>query len=151
MAIKNTFTAGRSQSADILINDETVSNQHLSITVYKDCVELTDNNSSNGSYIMPERIKFTKKTVSYQQKIALGAYETTPEHLLTHCLFNADFIALSSVESNKTGHSRYIRRPDGRFAKQANISHAIKEDALNEQKMPFTRYIRDTQGKWEKK
>jgi len=151
MTIKNTFMAGRSQSADILINDETVSNQHLSITVYKDCVELTDNNSSNGSYIMPERTKFTKKTVSYQQKIALGAYETTPEYLLTHCLFNTDFMALNSVESNETRVSRYIRRPDGRFAKQANISNAIKEDAHNEQKMPFTRYIRDTQGKWGKK
>jgi len=48
---------GRAQSCDVVINDESISRQHVRLTVRPDRVELTDLQSRNGTYVAGEAIR----------------------------------------------------------------------------------------------
>ena len=67
------YYLGRNASNDIAINDSTVSSSHATITIENGLVFLTDNNSTNGSFV--NNIKIQKQQLTSGDTITLGQIE----------------------------------------------------------------------------
>lgn len=102
MAEERNYRVGRSSNqADIVLDDDTVSNLHLELTVLADGrYYLTDCNSTNGTYIwLGERWEpFQQGYVRGDERLSLGELETNVRSLLRRC------------EANEVSH--YVRDPE---------------------------------------
>ncbi len=63
---------GRSEEADIVINDEGISRKHLKLHYDKGKTTATDLNSTNGTYVNGERIE-TTATLNHEDKIQISS------------------------------------------------------------------------------
>ena len=70
--INKDYKIGRSSENNIILDDITVSRKHASLSVTKEIIKITDNNSTNGIYINNE-IKSESKLKS-GDKIQIGKY-----------------------------------------------------------------------------
>jgi pSer/pThr/pTyr-binding forkhead associated (FHA) protein len=105
------FIIGRASSADILLEDVTISSMHLRIEQDNGIFHVTDLNSTNGSFIYKgsKKIKITQRLkVIKADLLFLGAYAVKVADLIKQ-LPNED------IQENKTDISRYIRADNGTY------------------------------------
>lgn len=69
---------GRSPSSDIIIKNQSISNQHLKLIMQGNIVKLTDLNSTNGTYIDGNKLQPNKEYILESgQKLVIGSEEVT--------------------------------------------------------------------------
>ena len=110
----DTITVGRSDQANVIIEDETISRLHLELTIVaNDKARIRDLNSANGTYILKSgQIKIDDEVVDIDQVIIIGEnYQTTPRQLINS-------VAKDLPQDNKSPFSRYIRADDGQFKRK---------------------------------
>ena len=108
------ITVGRSDQADVIIEDETISRLHLElIIVSDDRIRIRDLGSANGTYLVKSgRIKISDETVEPDQKIVIGeSYQTTPRQLINQ-------VSKNLLHQGKSPFSRYVRSDDGQFKRK---------------------------------
>lgn len=70
------FTLGRGNGNDVIINNPTVSSSHCTIMVdYHGNVEIIDNNSTNGTFIGQMNNRITRANLNEQQVLYIGSQD----------------------------------------------------------------------------
>lgn len=108
-----TYVIGRTQSSDIIIEDDTVSSRHLSMTIERTNIEVSDLGSSNGSFIdrSGQFFPLDKEFVIPQDVLLLGEFKITVQELL-----NAVGVRINVMPKRKDNKvSIYVRQTDGSF------------------------------------
>lgn len=119
-----TYIVGRSDSADIQIEDSSVSGQHLSITSQSGRWHLKDLGSTNGTFIMNAQGKFEIKeeVLEGTEQLLIGSCRVALADL------TAGIQSQPSIDSQRdtgrqssedSGFSRYIRTEDGRHVRKS--------------------------------
>lgn len=70
---RGTITIGRQDTCDIVLNDRSLSRAHATIEVSRQAVQLSDNNSSNGTFVNSIRIGATE--LKHGDKVRFGSVE----------------------------------------------------------------------------
>jgi pSer/pThr/pTyr-binding forkhead associated (FHA) protein len=80
----NSWTVGRNQSCDIVVEFPTVSRRHAKLTGSGPEIEIRDIGSSTGTFVMQDGdwSQVTHATVSCDEPIRLGDHKTTARALL---------------------------------------------------------------------
>ena len=118
------FIVGRGQQADIALQEDSVSREHLRLEIIDEttCI-VEDLGSSNGSYVLRDgkRYPIERAKVLYSDALMLGEYQTTVASLL-HGARPVEPSAVRQSNNNSPGRdpiSRYIRTDDGRYIKKS--------------------------------
>jgi len=96
----NKVLVGRSNLADICIEDRFVSNAHVLILLYSDSLVLLDLNSSNGTYVNSVRLRTT--VLASNDIISLGHYRIKVENAPTSKNDVVDGVDLSDTSEMRT-------------------------------------------------
>lgn len=117
-----TYIVGRGESADIKLDDSSVSREHMSITSHNSRWLIRDLQSNNGTYILNEQ---------GASEISEAVLEGFEELLLGHCRIRlSDLIETIPTpeipqadagqgRSQELNFSRYIRSEDGRYVRKS--------------------------------
>lgn len=108
------ITVGRSDQADIVIDDDTVSRLHLELRQLDNgMINVKDLDSANGTFVIKSgRIKIVNEDMDPDTTIVIGEnYQTTPRELISR-------IANKILQKEDSPFSRYIRSDDGTFKRK---------------------------------
>ena len=121
-----TYIVGRSDSADIQIDDSSVSGQHMSITPQSGRWHVKDLNSTNGTFIMHAHGKSEIKdeVLEGSEQLVLGTCNVALADLTARTPQQAQPQAGSQQDAGRqssedSGFSRYIRTEDGRYVRKS--------------------------------
>ena len=119
-----TYIVGRSDSADIQIEDSSVSGQHLSITSQSGRWQIKDLNSTNGTFIMSAQGKYEIKDEILEgpEQLLIGTCKVALADLTATIPPQAELDRPRDTgrqSSEDSGFSRYIRTEDGRYERKS--------------------------------
>lgn len=119
-----TYIVGRSDSADIQLEDSSVSGQHLSITPQSGRWQVKDLGSTNGTFIMNAQGKheIKEETLEGSEQLLLGTCKVALADLTAGIQLQPDSGSQRDTgrqSSEDSGFSRYIRTEDGRYVRKS--------------------------------
>lgn len=121
-----TYIVGRSDSADIQLEDSSVSGQHLSITPQSGRWRVKDLGSTNGTFVMNSQGKheIKEETLEGSERLLLGncmvaLADLTAEIQPQPQPESAPQSDVGRKSSEDSGFSRYIRTEDGRYVRKS--------------------------------
>ncbi|HLE10559.1 MAG: hypothetical protein A2504_14155 [Bdellovibrionales bacterium RIFOXYD12_FULL_39_22] len=100
------FVIGRSTKADIIIDEDGISRNHLIVTIKNNTIYLLDEGSSNGTFVEKNRLH-AKQEITYNSnnKIRLGP---SKKYIKLSIVNSADKEAAATTPSNKTSNNAAI-------------------------------------------
>lgn len=125
-----TYIVGRSDSADIQLEDSSVSGQHLSITPQSGRWRVKDLDSTNGTFVMNAQGKheIKEETLEGSERLLLGNCVVALADLTAGIQPQSQSQPGSGAGAQKdtgrqssedSGFSRYIRTEDGRYVRKS--------------------------------
>lgn len=115
MGSKTSIIVGRSEDADVIIDDVSVSAKHMTIEIIDDKIEICDCNSTNGVFVQAiGKKKVTCQFVDADTELLLGNYHTTAQKLIS--IYEYEH-RNSSLKQEDEPFSRYLRGANGTLTK----------------------------------
>jgi pSer/pThr/pTyr-binding forkhead associated (FHA) protein len=111
------YTVGR-ENADIVIANSEVSRLHLTLELIDSAtVRVSDNNSTNGTYLEKKagKVKISTETLSVDAPLLIAKYRTTSRELLAQLAASQDGSCSPPKQTKTEPFSRYIRSATGEF------------------------------------
>jgi pSer/pThr/pTyr-binding forkhead associated (FHA) protein len=121
--MKNLIVSVGRENADVVISSKGISRLHLTLEqLPNDKVRVTDNNSTNGTFVVKKvgKCSITSEVVDLDTSLLVGSHKTTPRELLEqiqvkHVLNKETNEQNSKKPLIKEPFSRYIRSDTGTF------------------------------------
>jgi pSer/pThr/pTyr-binding forkhead associated (FHA) protein len=121
--MKNLIVSVGRENADVVISSKGISRLHLTLEqLPNDKVRVTDNNSTNGTFVVKKvgKCSITSEVVDLDTSLLVGSHKTTPRKLLEqiqvkHVLNKETNEPNSKKPLKKEPFSRYIRSDTGTF------------------------------------
>lgn len=121
-----TYIVGRNDSADIQIDDSSVSGQHISITPQSGRWHIKDLNSTNGTFIMNSqgKVEIKDEVLEGSEQLILGSCKVALADMTAAIPQQAQAAASAQQDTGRqssedSGFSRYIRTEDGRYQRKS--------------------------------